>query len=179
MQLQSWSYSKATQKVPCTDHLHIALKLLCYPALLSSHTCILFTQILVAITMTSKNFSGEMIICQRRLQVITTSKEGKPRVLSCSSCMGLLPWPQTNIQLWCNTVRDETMVCQTNHIFNYTDFFSSPLHTNNWKYIKKSQHKLKFNTVSYNKIQSLSTSAVLHVQSCWALLDYNPTQSGR
>jgi hypothetical protein len=29
------------------------------------------------------------------------------------------------------TVRDETMVCQTNHIFNYTDLFSSPLHTNN------------------------------------------------
>jgi hypothetical protein len=134
------------KEVPCTDHLHIALKLLCYPALLSSHTCILFTQILVAITMTSKN------LCQRRLQVITTSKAGKPRVLSCSPSMGLFPWPQTNIQLWCNTVRGETMVCQTNYIFNYTDLFSSPLHTNYWKYIKKLQHKLKFNTVSYNKI---------------------------
>ena len=136
------------KEVPCTDHLHIALKLLCYPALLSSHTCILFTQILAAITMTNKNLLGEMIICQRRLQVITTSKW---KNLECCHAhrlwvcyLGLRPTYCCDVEL--SEMKLWYVKLTT---FSIIDFFSSPLHTNNWKYIKKLQHKLKFNTVSY------------------------------
>jgi hypothetical protein len=118
------------KEVPCSDNLHIALKLLCYPALLSSHTCILFTQMLVA-KMTSEKSFGSDDICQRRLQVITTSKEGKPRVLSCSPSMGLFLWPQTSVQLDVTLSEMKLWYVKLTTIFNYTDFFSSPLHPNN------------------------------------------------
>lgn len=65
------------KEVPCIDHLHISLKLICLLALLSSHTCIL-TQTLVAMTVTSEKFFGPLDKHQMILQMITTSNEGKP-----------------------------------------------------------------------------------------------------